>query len=72
VNVLSSCDGHDRQGVLRECLLDSGVRRVVTVVRRPTGRNHSKLTELFVPISLYSPPRAAVDRLRRLPLCLGV
>jgi len=37
------------QGVLRECLLDSGVRKVVTVVRRPTGRNHSKLTELVRP-----------------------
>jgi uncharacterized protein YbjT (DUF2867 family) len=37
------------QGVLRECLLDSSVTRVVTVVRRPTGRNHDKLIEMVQP-----------------------
>ncbi|HET9425326.1 MAG TPA: NAD-dependent epimerase/dehydratase family protein [Gemmatimonadaceae bacterium] len=34
------------QGVLRECLSDSGVTEVVTVVRASTGRNHPKLHEL--------------------------
>ncbi|HEV7596341.1 MAG TPA: NAD-dependent epimerase/dehydratase family protein [Gemmatimonadaceae bacterium] len=37
------------QGVLRECLLDSSVDKVVTVVRKPTGRIHEKLTELVQP-----------------------
>ena len=37
------------QGVLRECLLDSDVTRVVTVVRRPTGQKHAKLSELVQP-----------------------
>jgi uncharacterized protein YbjT (DUF2867 family) len=37
------------QGVLRECLLDSGVARVVTVGRRPTGQKHAKLSELASP-----------------------
>jgi len=37
------------QGVLRECLLDSEVARVVTVSRRPTGQKHRKLSELVHP-----------------------
>ena len=34
------------QGVLRECLLDPGVERVLTVGRNPTGRQHDKLHEI--------------------------
>lgn len=34
------------QGVLRECLLDPGVTRVVTVGRHPAGQKHPKLREL--------------------------
>jgi uncharacterized protein YbjT (DUF2867 family) len=50
VNVLLfGATGMIGQGVLRECLLDPGVKRVVTVVRRPTGRTHAKLTELVRP-----------------------
>jgi uncharacterized protein YbjT (DUF2867 family) len=37
------------QGVLRECLLDPGVERVVTLGRRATGRSHEKLEEIVVP-----------------------
>jgi uncharacterized protein YbjT (DUF2867 family) len=37
------------QGVLRECLLDSNVERVVTVERKSTGRKHEKVTELVQP-----------------------
>ncbi len=36
------------QGVLRECLLDSRVDRVLSLVRAPTGRAHDKLRELVV------------------------
>ncbi|RDJ23118.1 NAD-dependent epimerase/dehydratase family protein [Bosea caraganae] len=35
------------QGVLRECLLDDGVRTVVTVGRHPTGQKHPKLREII-------------------------
>jgi uncharacterized protein YbjT (DUF2867 family) len=35
------------QGVLRECLLDAGVTRVVTLGRTPTGRSHPKLREII-------------------------
>lgn len=33
------------QGVLRECLLDSGVESVLAIVRKPTGTTHRKLRE---------------------------
>ena len=36
------------QGVLRECLLDPDVSRVVAVGRRPVGQQHPKLRELIV------------------------
>ena len=34
------------QGVLRECLLDSGIEAVLTVGRNATGQQHPKLQEL--------------------------
>jgi uncharacterized protein YbjT (DUF2867 family) len=34
------------QGVLRECLLDDGVARVMTLGRSATGRAHSRLREI--------------------------
>jgi uncharacterized protein YbjT (DUF2867 family) len=34
------------QGVLRECVLDPGVDRVLTVGRAPTGVQHAKLQEI--------------------------
>lgn len=37
------------QGVLRECLRDPGVARVLTVGRRATGQTRPKLHELVVP-----------------------
>lgn len=37
------------QGVLRECLRDDGVERVVAVGRTPTGRSEPKLREIVVP-----------------------
>jgi uncharacterized protein YbjT (DUF2867 family) len=47
--LLFGASGMVGQGVLRECLLDSDVARVVTVVRKTTGRKHEKLTELVHP-----------------------
>jgi uncharacterized protein YbjT (DUF2867 family) len=37
------------QGVLRECLRDAGVARVLVVGRRATGQAHAKLRELVLP-----------------------
>ena len=47
--LLFGASGMVGQGALRECLLDSTVTRVVTVVRKPTGRKHEKLKELVQP-----------------------
>lgn len=47
--LLFGATGMVGQGVLRECLLDPNVERVVTVVRRPTGQKDAKLTELVQP-----------------------
>jgi uncharacterized protein YbjT (DUF2867 family) len=47
--LLFGASGMVGQGVLRECLLDSDVTSVVTVVRKPTGRQHKKLKELVQP-----------------------
>ena len=47
--LLVGATGMVGQGVLRECLLDPNVEKVVTVVRRPTGRKDEKLTEFVQP-----------------------
>ena len=44
--VLFGASGMVGQGVLLECLDDAGVKRVVSIVRRPTGVTHPKLTEI--------------------------
>jgi hypothetical protein len=45
--VLFGATGMVGQGVLLECLDDPDVNRVVSVVRRPTGVTHAKLTEVM-------------------------
>jgi uncharacterized protein YbjT (DUF2867 family) len=47
--LLFGATGMVGQGVLRECLLDSGVERVMAVGRTGTGRQEPKLGELVVP-----------------------
>jgi uncharacterized protein YbjT (DUF2867 family) len=44
--VIFGATGMVGQGVLRECLLDSDVERVLTVGRRATGQKHEKLREI--------------------------
>jgi uncharacterized protein YbjT (DUF2867 family) len=44
--ILFGATGMVGQGVLRECLLDPGVRRVVSVGRTPTGQQHPKLEDI--------------------------
>jgi uncharacterized protein YbjT (DUF2867 family) len=44
--VLFGATGMVGQGVLRECLLDADVERVLIVVRKSTGRPHEKIREL--------------------------
>jgi uncharacterized protein YbjT (DUF2867 family) len=47
--ILIGASGMVGQGVLRECLLDPDVDRVLVVGRRALGRTHDKLAERVVP-----------------------
>src|SRR6266568_9607618 len=44
--ILFGATGMVGQGVLRECLRDDGIERVLAVGRNPTGLTHPKLREL--------------------------
>ena len=44
--VLFGATGRVGKGVLRECLRDAQVTRVLSIGRRPTGESHPKLAEL--------------------------
>jgi uncharacterized protein YbjT (DUF2867 family) len=44
--ILFGASGMVGQGVLRECLADPDVERVLAIVRSPTGQSHDKLEEL--------------------------
>jgi len=74
VNVLLfGASGMIGQAVLRECLLDPGVGRVVTVGRRPTGQSNSKLTELVRPdLSTLAPIENQLTGFDASFFCLGV
>jgi uncharacterized protein YbjT (DUF2867 family) len=71
--ILFGATGMVGQGVLRECLLDREVERVLTVVRRATGQRHSKLVELvhgnFFDFSAIEPQLSGYDACL---FCLGV
>jgi uncharacterized protein YbjT (DUF2867 family) len=45
--ILFGATGMVGQGVLRECLLDTGVESVLVVGRSPTGQQHAKLREVL-------------------------
>jgi uncharacterized protein YbjT (DUF2867 family) len=61
------------QGVLRECLIDSDVARVVTVGRRPTGQKHAKLSELVCPdLANLAPLEPQLTGFDACFFCLGV
>ena len=55
------------QGVLRECLRDDGVQRVVTLGRTRTGQAHAKLREIVHGDLLHL--SAVEDQLRDLDAC---
>jgi len=71
--LLFGATGMVGQGALRECLLDPGVRRVLTVGRRATGQRSEKLRELVVPavtdLSAVEPELSGFDACL---FCLGV
>ncbi len=71
--ILFGATGMVGQGVLRECLLDPHVRRVVIVGRTPTGQQHPKIEEI-VHGDLYdlSSIEAKLTGLDACFFCLGI
>ena len=71
--VLFGATGMVGQGVLRECLVDNGIERVLVVGRSPTGQQHAKLREVlhkdFTNFSAIEPDLAGYDACF---FCLGV
>jgi uncharacterized protein YbjT (DUF2867 family) len=71
--ILFGATGMVGQGVLRECLLDPDVERVLAVGRSPTGQQHAKLRELihdnFLDYSAIASELAGYDACF---FCLGV
>ncbi|GKQ51630.1 epimerase [Bradyrhizobium sp. Ce-3] len=71
--ILFGATGMVGQGVLRECLLDPAVERVLAVGRSPTGQRDPKLVELtcdnFTDYSAIEPQLAGYDACF---FCLGV
>jgi len=71
--ILFGATGMVGQGVLRECLLDAGVERVLAVGRSSTGQQHAKLRELlhndFMDFSAIESELAGYDACF---FCLGV
>jgi len=74
VNVLLfGATGMIGQAVLRECLLDPGVGRVVTVSRRPTSQSNSKVTEIIRPdLATLAPIENQLTGFDACFFCLGV
>ena len=71
--IMFGATGMVGQGVLRECLLDPGIERVLAVGRSPTGQRHAKLREItcdnFVDYSAISAQLTGYDACF---FCLGV
>lgn len=61
------------QGVLRECVIDAGIERVLVVGRSPTGLRHAKVTEIihddFLDYAAIEPRLVGYDACF---FCLGV
>lgn len=71
--VIFGASGMVGQGVLRECLLDPDVWRVVTVGRTPAGQQHPKLQEiLHADLLDLSPIESSLTGLDACFYCLGV
>ena len=71
--LLFGATGMVGQGVLRECLLDPGVQRVLAVGRSSTGRRDEKLRELVLPdVADLSGAEAELAGFDACFFCLGV
>jgi uncharacterized protein YbjT (DUF2867 family) len=61
------------QGVLRECLLDPGVTKLVAIGRHPTGQKHAKLSEIVhSDVAVLAPVESQLTGFDACFFCLGV
>ena len=71
--ILFGATGMVGQGVLRECLLDPGVERVLAVGRSSSGVRHEKLRELILPdLMNYSLVESELSGYEACYFCLGI
>ncbi|MGY4500558.1 NADPH:quinone reductase-like Zn-dependent oxidoreductase [Bradyrhizobium sp. GM24.11] len=71
--IIFGATGMVGQGVLRECLVDAGVERVLVVGRSPTGVRNAKLTEIIHDdFTDYSKIAAQLTDYDACFFCLGV
>jgi uncharacterized protein YbjT (DUF2867 family) len=71
--ILFGATGMVGQGVLRECLLDSGVESVLTIGRGATAQQHEKLHEIVLnDLSDLSPVEGKLSGYDACFFCLGV
>jgi uncharacterized protein YbjT (DUF2867 family) len=71
--VVFGASGMVGQGVLRECLLDAGVTRVLGVGRRALGQRHEKLAELVrSDLTDYADAAGELSGYDACYFCLGV
>ena len=71
--LLFGATGMIGQGVLRECLLDPGIERVLIVGRRATGQRDEKLDEIVVPdVTDLSAVESELSGFDACMFCLGV
>jgi uncharacterized protein YbjT (DUF2867 family) len=71
--LLFGATGMVGQGVLRECLLDSGVASVVSIGRSTTGVSHPKLREIVhADLTNYAPIESQLSGFDACFFCLGI
>ncbi|PFH09812.1 hypothetical protein BCF11_2216 [Collimonas sp. PA-H2] len=71
--ILFGASGMVGQGVLRECLLDDGVDKVLVVGRAPLAVTHDKLSQIVLPdISRLAEHAGALQDIDACFFCLGV
>ncbi len=71
--IIFGATGMVGQGVLRECLIDPGIERVLVVGRSPTGVRNAKLTEIIHgDFTDYSPIEVQLTGFDACFFCLGV
>lgn len=71
--IIFGATGMVGQGVLRECLIDTGIDRVLVVGRSPTGVRNAKLTEItHGDFTDYSAIEAQLTGFDACFFCLGV